>query len=45
MIDFGATGNFMTKKYIKTRRHLIQDKKQSYRLVSLDNILLRNNNR
>ena len=44
MIDSGATENFIIKKYIKIKKHSTQNKKQSYGLVSLNNILLENNN-
>ena len=43
IIDSGAIGNFITKNYIEIKKHSIQDKKQFYGLVSLNNILLENN--
>ena len=42
MIDSGTTGNFMIKRYAKNKKYSIQDKQQSYRLVSLNDILLGN---
>ena len=42
MIDFGATGNFITKKYTKIKKYSTQDKKQFYKLINLNNISLRN---
>ena len=45
MIDLDITENFMTQRYTESKKHFIQDKKQSYRLVSLDNILFRNNSK
>ena len=42
MIDSGTIGNFIIKKYTKNKKYFIKDKKQFYGLVSLDNMLLRN---
>ena len=43
MIDSGATGNFITRKYTKRQKHPIRDKQQPYRLIILDGILFRRN--
>ena len=45
MIDSNVTENFITKRYTEKKKHSIWNKKQSYRLVSLDNMLLGNNNK
>ena len=43
IINLDAIENSMIKKYIKNKKHLIQNKKQLYRLINLNNILLNNN--
>ena len=45
MIDSNIIGNFITKNYVETKKYLIQDKKQFYKLVNLNNILFGNNSR
>ena len=42
MIDLEIIESFMTKRYAGNKKHSIQDKKQLYRLVSLNDILFKN---
>ena len=45
MIDSDIIENFIIKKYTEIKKYSIQNKKQSYGLVSLDSTSLGNNNR
>ena len=45
IINLDATENFITKKYMKNKKHFIQNKKYFYRLIGLNNMFLDNNQR
>ena len=44
MINSDTTNNFIIQQYIKNRKYSMKSKKQLYKLINLNNILLKENN-
>ena len=43
MIDSGAIGNFIIRKYMESKKYLLRSKKQLYGLINLNSMSLDNN--